>query len=59
MIALNLTKREVTYMILALSNYRRQLMESIGEEMGDELDDLLMIEHLIGRLQKAGSDSAA
>ena len=58
MIALNLAKREVTYMILALSNYRRQLMESIGEEMGDELDDLLMIEHLIGRIEKAESDSA-
>jgi len=57
-IALSLAKREVTYLILALSNYEHQLKESIGEEVGDAHDDLLMIEHLIGRIKKAESDSA-
>jgi hypothetical protein len=57
MIALNLARRGATYVILALSHYKRQLIESVGEEMGDEYDDLLMIEHLIGRLEKAESKS--
>lgn len=57
MISLTLAKREVTYLIVALSNYQRQLKESVGEEMGDEYDDLLVIEHLIKRLEQADKDA--
>lgn len=57
MISITLANREVTYLITALSNYQRQLLESVGEEMGDEYDDLLVVGHLIKRLNEAEKDA--
>ena len=35
MISLNLVKREVTYLLVALASYQRELRTRIGDEMGD------------------------
>ena len=53
MISLSLVNREVTYLLVALTNYQRDLRARIGDEMGDEYDDLLVVEHLIKRLNDA------
>lgn len=53
MISLNLVKREVTYLLVALTSYQRDLRARIGDEMGDEYDDLLVVEHLIKRISDA------
>lgn len=57
MISITLANREVTYLLAALSSYQRQLLESVGEEMGDEYDDLLVVGHLIKRLNQAEKDA--
>ena len=60
MISLNLVKREVTYLLVALTSYQREIQARIGDEMGDEYDDLLVIQHLIKCIKDAesGANSA-
>ena len=59
MISLDLTKREVTYLLVALASQQRHLQAQIGDEMGDEYDDLLVLEHLIKRLNDAEKNASA
>lgn len=57
MVSVELTKREVTYLVIALRRYREGLLKNVGDEIGDEYDDLLMADHLIQRLQSAESQA--
>ena len=59
MISLNLVKREVTYLLVALASYQRELRTRIGDEMGDEYEDLLVVEHLIKRINDAEKNSSS
>jgi len=59
MTSLTFTKREITYLLVALSTYRKALHGQIGEDMGDEYDDILMAEHLIKRINEAEKESVA
>ncbi|MGN6655512.1 hypothetical protein B1991_12990 [Rhodanobacter lindaniclasticus] len=53
MISITFTARELTYIIVAMEHYQKDLRESMGEEMGDEYDDILMADHLVKRLVDA------
>ncbi len=39
-------KKEITYLLVALNQHQSKLREEIGDEMGDEYDELLMAQHL-------------
>lgn len=49
---IDLGDRQLTYLLIALRRYEQALMESGEEEMGDELDDLLMVQDLISKLSE-------
>ena len=58
MTSVTFAKREISYLLVALSAYQTALRGQIGEEMGDEYDDLLMVEHLIRRITEAEKGAA-
>jgi hypothetical protein len=43
---IELSKRQLSYVILALNKYEAELLDSEEEDMGDEVDDLLMVQDL-------------
>jgi hypothetical protein len=47
----NLTLRDLTYLLTALRSASDALMKQSGEEVGDEYDDLVMYADLIKRLK--------
>lgn len=47
---LDLGDRQLTYLLIALRHYEQALMENEEEELGDALDDLLMVQDLIAKL---------
>jgi len=57
MTTITLSKREVTYLLVALNQYRESLRTSMGEEAGDEYEDLLMADHLVKRITQAEAES--
>jgi len=57
MTTITLSKREVTYLLVALNQYREHLRASMGEESRDEFDDLLMADHLVKRITDAETQS--
>lgn len=56
MTTITFEKREMTYLFVALNEYKKSLHGKIDEEMGDEYDDLLMVDHLIRRLTEAEAE---
>lgn len=48
-----LTARDLTYILNSLNATRKRLMDQMGEEAGDEFDDVVMIDDLIARLRVA------
>jgi hypothetical protein len=58
MTTISFAKREITYLLIALNSYHKQLQASVGEEMGDEYDDLLMAEHLMRRIKESEAADA-
>lgn len=52
MTKIELSKRQLAYVILALNKYETELLESGNEDMEDELDDLLMIQDLKALFKK-------
>lgn len=50
---LDLSSRALTYLLNSLYATRKTLMDQVGEEMGDEYEDLMMVNHLIKRLEEA------
>lgn len=57
MTTITLSKREVTYLLVALNQYREGLRASMGEEASDEYEDLLMADHLVKRITQAEAES--
>ncbi len=49
---IELGDRQLTYLLLALRRYEQALMDSEDEALGDELDDLLMVQDLISKLSE-------
>lgn len=39
--------------MIGLKSYQKTLLASMGEEAGDEYDDLIMVGHLIERVEEA------
>ncbi len=52
-VSLDLSSRALTYLLNSLYATRKTLMDQVGEEMGDEYEDLMMVNHLIKRLEEA------
>ena len=50
---LTLAPREVTHLMIGLKSYQKTLLASMGEEACDEYDDLIMVGHLIERVEEA------
>lgn len=50
-----LTKKELTYLLIALTNYEKRVYDGLAkeDEVGDALVDLLVIESIKKRLKKA------
>ena len=46
MINIELDKKQIAYVMLALNRYESELLNSEDEDMGDELGDLIMIQNL-------------
>ena len=57
MTTITLSKREVTYLLVALNQYREGLRANKGEEAGDEYEDPLMADHLVKRITQAEAES--
>jgi hypothetical protein len=54
--AIQLSEKEITYTLRSLRRHEKALLEEEGEEMGDTLTDLLMIQSLIEKLSAAKQD---
>jgi hypothetical protein len=51
--SLTLTPRELTITVLALREFRRSILENEDDHPGDDLDDLLLIESALRKLDDA------
>lgn len=49
---LELTEREITYLLLSLKKYEAQLLESSDEDMEDTATDLIFIQSLQEKLKQ-------
>lgn len=47
---LELSEREITYLYLGLKHFEEKLFATMGETVGDEMDDLLMVQWLQKKL---------
>ncbi len=56
---LNFSDREATYLLVALNIYLKSLQAQVGEEMGDEYEDMLMADYLLKRVKEAREASRA
>ncbi len=59
MTTLTFVEREITCLIIALQERKKNLLSQMGEEVGDEYEDLLLIEYLINRIEQAEAATAA
>jgi hypothetical protein len=50
---LTLSKRELTYTLLALRKYREAILDKDEDELGDDLDDLMLLDNAIEKLKIA------
>jgi hypothetical protein len=48
--SLTLTPRELTITVLALREFRRSILENGDDQLGDDLDDLLLVDSALGKL---------
>ncbi len=53
MIKLEFDDREASYLLVALASYLKSLQSQVGEEMGDEYEDMLMADYLHKRIKEA------
>ncbi len=59
MTTLTFIEREITCLILALQDRKKCLLAQVGEEVGDEYEDLLMVQYLIDRIEQAEAAAMA
>lgn len=51
-------KKEITYLILSLQQWRQNLVQHMGDEAGDEYEDLLMIDYLLEKIRREEKNQA-
>lgn len=49
--SLTLSKRELSYTILAVQKYRQSLLDSDDDEIGEELGDLMVLDSALAKLR--------
>ena len=49
---INITPKQLNYILISLRRYGKELAGRNEEEFGDDYDDLLAIEHIIENLEK-------
>ena len=50
---LTLAPSEITHLMIGLKSCQKSLLARMGDEAGDEYDDLIMVGHLIQRVEDA------
>lgn len=56
-LSINLTPKQLTYTLVALRKYAKTLAEKDEEDMGDDYEDLLMIESIIDELEQVRKEN--
>lgn len=51
--SIEVTEKELTYLLISLRKYEEKLLASDEEEMEDTLTDLLFVQSLIAKLKQA------
>ncbi len=59
MMKLTFSDREATHLLVALTTYLKSLQTQVGEEMGDEYEDMLMADYLLKRVKEARAEGRA
>ena len=56
---LTLAPSEITHLMIGLKSHQKSLLARMGDEAGDEYDDLIMVGHLIQRVEDAVKQAQA
>lgn len=49
--SLTLSRRELTFILLALRKFREAILDSDDDELGDDLDDLMILDSALKKLE--------
>jgi len=54
---INVTPKQLNYILISLRRYRKELAGRNEEEFGDDYDDLLAVENIIENLEKVQKEN--